>query len=207
VPHRPSLPFLLLSDTFSVGRVHHLASQIPTLAKVIAWKRLSLSALLTTYDIERRPVGYLAAEESAAAADEQAMLNLSKRAALLSAVQRIPRLLGYGYEYASQAIVSDNTSAKSLLWQLLSGTLGLDGRPGTRAPHIWVEYRGKRISTLDLFSKGFVLLVGSDGDAWCKAASTVAARLEIDLLAYRIGPTGDLLDSKNRWKSRSGISA
>src|SRR5262249_7120826 len=133
--------------------------------------------------------------------------DLSKSAAIVSIVRRIPRLLGYGYEYTSQAIVSDNTAAKSLWWQLLSGTVGLDGRPGTRAPHIWVEYQGKRLSTLDLFGKGFVLLVGSDGDAWCKAVPTVVARLGIDLVAYRIGPAGDLLDSKNRWKSRSGISA
>jgi putative polyketide hydroxylase len=172
----------------------------------LAWKLAAVlkgqatPALLTTYNSERRPVGYLAA-------DEHGLLDLSKSAAILSLVRRIPRLLGYGYEYASQAIVSDKTSAKSLWWQLLSGTVGLDGRPGTRAPHLWVEYQEKRISTLDLFGKGFVLLVGSDGDAWCKAAPTVAAQLGIDLVAYRIGPAGELLDATNRWKSRSGISA
>jgi len=180
----------------------------------LAWKLAAVLkgqatlALLTTYNIERRPVGYQAAAESAAAADEHGMFNLNRRAAIFAMLRRAPRLLGYGYEYVSQAIVSDNRSAKSLVWQLLSGTLGLDGRPGTRAPHLWVEYQGKRISTLDLFGKGFVLLVGSDGDAWCKAASAATVHLMIDLVAYRVGPEGcDLLDSKNRWPSRAGISA
>lgn len=216
-----------VADSFQYGRVFlagDAAHQMPPWggqgansgiadAHNLAWKLAAVlkgqatPALLTTYDSERRPVGYLAADESAAAADEHGLLNLRKSAAILSIVRRMPRLLGYGYEYTSQAIVSDHTSAKSLLWQLLSGTLGLDGRPGTRAPHIWVEYQGKRISTLDLFGKGFVLLVGPAGDAWCKAASTVAARLSIDLVAYRIGPAGELFDSTNRWKTRSGISA
>lgn len=216
-----------VADSFQYGRVFlagDAAHQMPPWggqgansgiadAHNLAWKLAvvlkgqATPALLTTYDSERRPVGYLAAEESAAAADEHGLLDLRKSAAILSFVRRIPRLLGYGYEYTSQAIVSDHTSAKSLLWQLLSGTVGLDGRPGTRAPHIWVEYQGKRVSTLDLFGKGFILLVGSDGDAWCKAASTVAARLLIDLVAYRIGPAGELFDSTNRWKTRSGISA
>jgi hypothetical protein len=216
-----------VADSFQHGRVFlagDAAHQMPPWggqgansgiadAHNLAWKLAAVlkgqatPALLTTYEIERRPVGYLAAEESAAAADEHGLLNLRKSANILSIVRRIPRLLGYGYEYASQAIVSDNTSAKSLLWQLLSASVGLDGRPGTRAPHLWVEYQGKRISTLDLFGKGFVLLVGSDGDTWCEAASTVAACLGIDLVAYRIGPAGELLDPKNRWKSKSGISS
>lgn len=184
-----------------IADAHNLAWK---LAAVL--KGLAAPALLSTYDVERHPVGYLAAEESAAAADELGLLSTRKRGALLALVRRIPRLVGYGYEYASQAIVSDHTSARSLLWQLLSGTIGLDGRPGTRAPHAWVAYQGKRISTLDLFGKGFILLVGPDGDAWRQAASAVAAHLDIDLTAYSVGPAGDLRDAKNHWLSKAGIS-
>ena len=34
------------------------------------------------------------------------------------------------------------------------------GRPGSRAPHVSVERDGERLSTLDLFGRGFVLLAG-----------------------------------------------
>src|SRR5262249_52445604 len=82
----------------------------------------------------------------------------------------------------------------------------LDGSPGTRAPHVWVEYQGKRISTLDLFGTSFVLLAGSEGTAWCQAARAVADRQNIDLVAYSAGPKGDLLDLESRWQARAGIS-
>jgi putative polyketide hydroxylase len=179
----------------------------------LAWKLAAVlrgqatPALLATYDIERRPVGRVAAEESGAVADEYGLISMRKSFTLmLGLLRRIPRLLGYGHEYTSQAIISDGTTApKGILRQLLSGPLGLDGRPGTRAPHVWVECQDKRISTLDLFGTRFVLLAGPDGTAWCKAASTVAARLGIELAAYRVGPDGDLVDMENHWKSRAGI--
>jgi len=42
--------------------------------------------------------------------------------------------------------------------------------PGCRAPHIWLECAGQRLSTLDLFGRSFVLLAGRAGTAWCQAA-------------------------------------
>ena len=44
------------------------------------------------------------------------------------------------------------------------------GRPGSRAPHVLVPRDGERVSTLDLFGEGFVLLAGADGAAWRAAA-------------------------------------
>lgn len=85
--------------------------------------------------------------------------------------------------------------------------LKLDGRPGTCAPHIWVEHQRQRISTLDLFGKSFILLVGSDGNSWCQAVTKVASDLDVDLVAYRAGPTGDLIDPKRQWESIARISA
>ncbi|MBO0790052.1 MAG: FAD-dependent monooxygenase [Ktedonobacteraceae bacterium] len=181
----------------------------------LAWKLAAVlkgqagSELLATYDVERRPVGRRAAEESGAAADDQGLVVVGK-GSFIALLRRMPRLLGYGYEYASPAIIVDTKARpKSLFVQLLSGRglLGLDGRPGTRAPHMWAEYQSKRISTLDLFGKGFVLLVGEDGGAWCKAAAVVAARLGIDLAAYRIGPAGDLRAPSGGWQASAGISA
>jgi putative polyketide hydroxylase len=67
------------------------------------------------------------------------------------------------------------------------------GRPGTRAPHIWI---GERVSTLDLFGKNFVLLAGPEGAAW----SSYAGKCEFHHIedpafaaAYGIGPEGAVL--------------
>jgi putative polyketide hydroxylase len=35
--------------------------------------------------------------------------------------------------------------------------------PGTPVPHVWLERKSQRISTLELFDGGFVFLAGSDG--------------------------------------------
>lgn len=42
------------------------------------------------------------------------------------------------------------------------------GQPGTRAPHVWLTCDGERLSTLDLFQRGWVLLTGNDH--WIAAA-------------------------------------
>src|SRR5205807_7767728 len=65
------------------------------------------------------------------------------------------------------------------------------GRPGSRAPHVWITSGGRRISTLDLFCGSFVLLTGEDGAPWIDAATEAAAafpRLAID--AHRIADEG-----------------
>src|SRR5207248_5637673 len=61
-------------------------------------------------------------------------------------------------------------------------------RPGARAPHVWVQHKGQRLSTLDLFGRGFVLLTTPEGNAWRAAAATVVQTnpgLAID--CYRVG--------------------
>ncbi len=100
------------------------------------------------------------------------------------------------YQYRSQAIISEDEAPPVL------DSLVFDGRPGTRAPHAWVEYQGRPISTLDLLWRGFVLLTGSEGTAWYEAARLLADRLDIELDAYRVGPAGDLLDSECYWQRR-----
>lgn len=76
---------------------------------------------------------------------------------------------------------------------------------GTRVPHLWLERRSQRISTLDLLDGRFVLLTGSHGTSWCQAAGQTA--LEIPLAAYRIGPGGDLVDPEQQWAQRMGVSS
>ncbi len=42
--------------------------------------------------------------------------------------------------------------------------------PGARAPHAWVEYAGREVSTLDLFDGRLTVLAGPDGGAWRRLA-------------------------------------
>ncbi len=47
---------------------------------------------------------------------------------------------------------------------------------GQRAPHVWVDYRGTRISTLDLFDGQLTLLTGPSGQPWRRAAERLTAQ-------------------------------
>lgn len=66
---------------------------------------------------------------------------------------------------------------------------------------------GKVISTLDLFEKEYVLLVGSDGHEWQKAANQLAQTLSLPIKSYRIAADGDLSDPENRWHTIYEITA
>lgn len=85
--------------------------------------------------------------------------------------------------------------------------LSLDGRPGSRAPHVWVMRDGKKKSTIDLFGSNFVLLTGSDGQPWKRAVKAMASELGIDLAVYSIGPKGDLVDEKDKFLNAAGVSS
>lgn len=159
--------------------------------------------LLATYDIERRPVGLTATEESAERAGEQGILRIPDNKTVQQmpgkvTPQQVASLLGYGYSYRSAAILADGSKGEPGQF---------NGDPGSRAPHMWVEYQGRRISTLDLFGEGFVLLTGSAGEGWSIAARTSAGQRGLNLVAYSVGPTGDLLDPEQHWQEKAGISA
>ncbi|CAF1516723.1 unnamed protein product [Adineta ricciae] len=184
----------------------------------LAWKLAAVlkgdaePGLLSTYDVERLPVGQTAAEVSAAAADERGLITMKKSLSLISSIfQRLFIISGHGYTYSSQAIAAENTFPLGGIswkaWSIPSLALALDGRPGSRAPHVWVEHQGKRISTLDLFGKSFVLLAGSDGEAWCETARKARTTLNIDIDCYTTGPKGNLTDPVCQWQTAAGISS
>ncbi len=141
----------------------------------LAWK-LALAAsghsqdILDSYDTERRPIGSLTAEQA------YARYVLRTAPHLLAA--DTPFLvadfnLELGYRYRAPAIPGDvDDDPPDALHDDPHGSLG---RPGSRAPHLWLERDGRRISTLDLYGRRFVLMTGSEGDDWCKAAGRSSA--------------------------------
>lgn len=190
-----------------IADVYNLSWKLAAVLKGHASK-----ALLETYDVERIPVGRAAAEASASAADERGLILIKRNLTFaISLLRRMYLLSGHGYSYTSKAICVEDTSPLGGLtwkpWTLPSLFLSIDGRPGRRAPHVWVEHQGKRISTLDLSGKSFVLLAGAEGSSWLEAARKASSALGIDVAAYCTGPEGNLVASKGEFEAAAGISS
>jgi hypothetical protein len=170
----------------------------------LAWKlALVLSggagaALLDSYEPERKPVAKFTVE--------QAYTRYVTRTATYLGKTDFEPLVGdfnieLGYIYRSPTILAEGEDGKGH-----DDPRQTFGRPGSRAPHVWVERDGERLSTLDLFAQSFVLLAGPDGAAWCDAARTASVRLAgLPLETYCVGR--DLRDPDGRFCSAYGLSA
>jgi hypothetical protein len=81
------------------------------------------------------------------------------------------------------------------------------GRPGSRAPHIWLNRGGDKVSTIDLFGRSFVLLTGLEGAVWVGAARAAASKLNgLELDTYCIG-TAMLRDPDLRFADAFGVTS
>jgi 2-polyprenyl-6-methoxyphenol hydroxylase-like FAD-dependent oxidoreductase len=79
------------------------------------------------------------------------------------------------------------------------------GKPGSRAPHVWLRRNGERVSTIDLTGQ-YLLLSGSQGGDWVHAARAAADQFGgMPLDAYCVGT--DLADSDERFANAFGISS
>ncbi|MGH3304235.1 MAG: FAD-dependent monooxygenase [Streptosporangiaceae bacterium] len=171
----------------------------------LAWK-LSLvlagvagPGLLQTYDAERRPVGDLTVEQAYAR-------YVTRVAPYLGTENMQPLVADFsmeiGYRYNSAAVIPEAGGGQPLHEHPRESR----GRPGSRAPHVWLDRRGSRVSSLDLLGRNFVLLAGPQGQDWCAAAQQAAQQLGVGLDAYRVG--GDeLTDADGGFADGYGISA
>ena len=169
----------------------------------LAWKlALTLAGvagpgLLDSYDAERRPVGELTVE--------QAFTRYVTRVApYLGTANTQPIVddfsMEIGYRYGSPAVVVEPGSPP-----LHEHPRESAGRPGARAPHVFLDRDGTRLSTLDLFGRDFVLLAGPEGGAWKDAALAAAKGLGVALDVYVVGSDG-LADAGGRFPGSYGIS-
>jgi hypothetical protein len=85
-----------------------------------------------------------------------------------------------GYRYRSRAVIADGGDDS----RLLEPTKETRGRPGTRAPHLWIERNAASTSTLDLFGPGFTLLAGPRGAAWYASAKAAGSESGVALDAH-----------------------
>ena len=73
-------------------------------------------------------------------------------------------------------------------------------RPGARAPHLWLQRDGQRISTLDLYGDAFVLLAGTErASAWEQAARQVSPLVDPVI----VGDT--VADVEGNWRELYGV--
>ncbi len=103
-----------------------------------------------------------------------------------------------GFRYDTGALVADGTppAPYAAMGDIYTPTT----RPGHRLPHAWLEHQGRRSSTHDLCGRGrFVLLTGSDGQAWKQAAAMVGEQLGVVIETYSIGAGGDCTDIDGTW--------
>lgn len=105
-----------------------------------------------------------------------------------------------GYRYNSPAVVLEPGSHP-----LHEDPRESKGRPGARAPHVFLDRDGTRLSTLDLFGGNFVLLTGPEGDAWQAAAPAAVKGLGVALDVHVVGGP-DLADPDGCFPEAYGIS-
>lgn len=169
-------------------------------------------ALLTSYETERLPVSRMLVEQMAhnlnsvpgapGIKDTDSTDSFAQRQTMLGNMFSANNLV-FGTSYDSPAIVPDGTSQIQVANPITDYVPS--ARPGSRAPHIWLERAGEKLSTLDLFGREFVLLAGSQGSAWCEAAKFASASLGVPVQTYRVGVEGELVDQEQAWAPLYGV--
>ena len=146
-------------------------------AQNLAWKLAWVlqgkagSALLDTYDQERRPVGEFTVEQAYSRYVTRTAPYLASKG-FQPVAHDMNVELGYCYDDRLHEHPSESKA-----------------RPGTRAPHLWL---GENCSTLDLLGRDYVLLAAPD---WKAATEYPVHRIDHAEFpaAYGLSPTGAVL--------------
>ena len=175
-----------------VQDAHNLAWKL-----ALVLKGLANPELLSTYEPERRP--------ASAFTVEQAYTRYVVRVAPdLPADPHQPLAndlnIEMGYIYRSSAVIPEDANDA----RVHENPRESKGRPGTRAPHVWLAQDGQQVSTLDKFGKNFVLLGGAESNAWRECGKEASKKLRIDLDVHRVGADG-LTDPSAGFLSAFGI--
>lgn len=148
-----------------VHDAHNLAWKLAAVLKGVAG-----TALLDSYETERRAAGRFTVEQAYTR-------YVTRTAVYLKAKDYEPLASDFeielGYRYASAAVEPEPGAPSDCEDPHQSL-----GRPGGRAPHVWLERGGAPISTIDLFGRGFVLLTTADGADWARAFDAAARHVD-----------------------------
>lgn len=169
----------------------------------LAWKIAAVleghanPSLLDTYNAERRPIALLRHEQTFLRDDYKQYLPAE------SPWRESPRpifddiAMELGQIYRSDAVLLDETDQALLADELETGMIAKRpevwrGCPGSRAPHIWLLGQdGERISTLDLFGSGWVVLSEDEATSNTIITESLATlKVPLGIKYVRIGATG-----------------
>jgi 2-polyprenyl-6-methoxyphenol hydroxylase-like FAD-dependent oxidoreductase/glutathione S-transferase len=169
---------------------HNLAWKLAFVLKGVAGPEL-----LDTYELERRPASRFTVEQAYSR-------YVTRTAPYLGAKDYQPVAHDFnietGYLYDSSAVRVDQKSDSGH-----DDPRKTAGRPGSRAPHLWLE---RRVSSIDLFDNSYVLLAGPDGAAWCEAGRLAARKFHgLPFEAHRVG-SEDLRDPQGAFAETYGIT-
>jgi putative polyketide hydroxylase len=179
-----------------VQDVHNLTWKIAAVVRGKADDRL-----LDSYHAERQPFGQIVTQNSLANA--MSMGRSARQSGVLPRREFLNEQgLIFGACYESTAVVPDGTPrvvADDPVTEYLPSA-----RPGSRAPHVWLKRGNEQISTIDLFGPHFVLLAGSDGDAWRRAAQAIGPSWP-PLRVFTVGKDADLGNPDGTWREAYGV--
>lgn len=176
-----------------VQDAHNLAWKL-----ALVLKQQAGPELLSTYDAERRPAATFTVEQAYSRYVTRSAPYLGTEG--MQAVENDLNV-ELGYCYYSDAIIAGDEDRRAH-----QNPRESKGRPGTRAPHLWLRRGHEQISTLDLFRGNFTILAGPEGSDWCKAAREAAGRVGIDVDAHQIGAPGGLADPEHAFPAAYGIT-
>jgi putative polyketide hydroxylase len=171
--------------------------------------------LWRTYETERRPVARWAADQSYHNSRQVVQLaRLSRGLAadndlspeeVIAATRRYGNHLGLelGSIYSSPAIVDDGTEAPKVRDDYSDYVP--TGRPGHRAPHVWIELDGEKLSTLDLVHPEFSIFAGRNGSGWRRIAADVSREFGLETPCFVIGGP-EIRDVEETFLIRFGLS-
>ncbi len=182
----------------------------------LAWKLAGVvngwagPSLLETYEAERLPYGQFVTQQCLETALSMGRGPQSANASSGPAKLARPEFhneLGmiFGACYTSTAVIPDGTPLPVVANPVAE--YRPSARPGCRAPHVWLERDGRRISTHDLVDLRFTVFAGQRGGPWRDAACAAAASLGVPLSALTVGSGADISDPGDQWMPAYGIEA
>jgi 2-polyprenyl-6-methoxyphenol hydroxylase-like FAD-dependent oxidoreductase len=180
-------------------------------AQNLVWKLAAVlkgqagEGLLDTYYAERQPLAMITTKASL-----ENSLSMGRTARQDGTKLARPEFLNeqgliFGASYQSGAVIPDGSPPPVIADPVTQYVPS--ARPGSRAPHVWLERHGERVSTIDLFGTRFVLLTRPNGRAWVEAASWLGSPDRPELVAHTIGEGGELADPEGRWREVYEVEA